>query len=307
MLDGLASLVDKSLVRQEQHGGGERARSCWRRSASSRWSGWRRARTRTRCERGTPLHFLALAEEAGAAPAARERRAWLARLEHEHDNLRAAFDFCAGSGADRRGAAPGGALWRFWQFRGHLREGSHACVASSTTLRRTRHPAEREGALEAAGGLSYWLADWPTTTAAYDEALVIARASGDAKRISNALYNLVVSVVLAQVDERFAARARGHRRRYRRGADARAAGGRPRRDRTLPGGRGRTSSTTYARTFRPHWWRSQESIRLSREIGDHFGLAWALHGRGPRAPQDRRPGRRARGVRRAGRAARRSA
>ena len=39
VLDGLEALVDQSLVRQEEHDGEARRRSCWRRSASTRSSG----------------------------------------------------------------------------------------------------------------------------------------------------------------------------------------------------------------------------------------------------------------------------
>ena len=44
VLDGLGSLVDKSLLRQEEaRRAGSRASACWRRSASMHRSGWRRA------------------------------------------------------------------------------------------------------------------------------------------------------------------------------------------------------------------------------------------------------------------------
>ena len=77
----------------------------------------------TRARRAHAARYLALAEEAVPHLPRTERRAWLARLEREHDNLRAAFDFCAGSGRIEEALRLAAALWRFWQFRGHLREG----------------------------------------------------------------------------------------------------------------------------------------------------------------------------------------
>jgi predicted ATPase len=67
--------------------------------------------------------FLALAEEAEPhLPAA--RREWLDRLETEHDNLRAAFEWLGMSGETEQTMRLRGALARFWLMRGHLREGS---------------------------------------------------------------------------------------------------------------------------------------------------------------------------------------
>ena len=40
---GIAALVDKSLLRQEEGSRASRGSGCWRRCASSVWSGWRRA------------------------------------------------------------------------------------------------------------------------------------------------------------------------------------------------------------------------------------------------------------------------
>jgi predicted ATPase len=278
VLEGLAALVDQSLVRQEQHGGSARAvmletirEYALERLGDSPDAGAVRARHAAR--------FLALAEEAAPHLLRLERRAWLARLEHEHDNLRAAFDFYAGSGRIEEALRFAASLWRFWQFRGHLREGITRVRRVLDDPASNAHPARREAALEAAGGLSYWLADWPTTSAAYDEALVLARASGDPARISNALYNLSFMVVRTQVDERFADGGG----RTEADADEALALARQVGDRALIARClwARANVITYVRKDIPAALEAlQESIRLSREIGDHFGLAWALHGQG---------------------------
>jgi tetratricopeptide (TPR) repeat protein len=73
-------------------------------------------------------YFLALAETADAGLITTESRSWVERLEHDHDNLRAAFaasHVVAGGGELRLRFTA--ALWRFWFMRGLLHEGQ-ACV-----------------------------------------------------------------------------------------------------------------------------------------------------------------------------------
>ncbi|HWO45422.1 MAG TPA: tetratricopeptide repeat protein, partial [Methylomirabilota bacterium] len=92
-------------------------------------------------------------------------------------------------GDAHRALCLGAALWRFWQMRGHLREGRarlDAILAMSATH---DHPLDRARALEAAGGVAYWQGEMDACQAYYDECLALTRANGDAREIANALYN----------------------------------------------------------------------------------------------------------------------
>jgi len=224
--------------------------------------------------------FLALAEEAAPHILRIERRTWLGRIEREHDNLRAAFDFCAGSGRIAEALRLAGALWRFWQFRGHLREGLQRVRRVLDDPASRAHPVEREAALEAAGGLAYWLADMVATTAAYQEALALARANADPARISNALYNLSFLEVWGKQSGRST-----EERMQQADAEldeavalARQAADRAGIARCLWS---RSNNLAYLRNdYVAALVPLAEAIAIFREIGDHFGLAWALHSEG---------------------------
>jgi predicted ATPase len=279
ILDGLEALVDQSLVRQEEHDGEARATmlETIREYALERLDASPDAEAvRSR----HALRFLALAEEAVPHLLRVERRAWLTRLEREHDNLRAAFDFCAGSGRILEALRLAAALWRFWQFRGHLREGVQQVRRVLDDPASHAHPTAREAALETAGGLAYWLADMTATTAAYHESLALARAIGDPARISNALYNLsFLPVWSTQTKKSVAERAQDADTQLAEAlALARQVGDRAAIARCL-WAMGNTLAylrKDYAAALVP----LAEAIPIFREAGDHFGLAWSLHSEG---------------------------
>jgi len=133
--------------------------------------------------------YQALAEAAEPHLFGTDRKQWLDRLEMDHDNFRAAFDWAQSRGNDVRALNLGAAFWRFWQMRGHLREGRARIEAILASPAAQNHPAERTRALEAAGGIAYWQGELRDAQAFYDECLELARAAGDKKILANALYN----------------------------------------------------------------------------------------------------------------------
>jgi DNA-binding CsgD family transcriptional regulator/tetratricopeptide (TPR) repeat protein len=66
---------------------------------------------------------LALAEQAEPELLGPEQRRWTERLEAEHANLRAGFNWLIETGATAEAHRLAYALWVFWFIRGHLREG----------------------------------------------------------------------------------------------------------------------------------------------------------------------------------------
>ena len=129
--------------------------------------------------------YLRLAEQAGPRLTRAGRRAWLDLLEEEAGNFRAALDAAAAGGQTGAVLRLVAALWRFWQMRGHIREGRRQ--AEQALALAGGGEAERIGALLAAGGMAYWQADQGPADSAFAEALRRARRLGDRRLLAEAL------------------------------------------------------------------------------------------------------------------------
>jgi tetratricopeptide (TPR) repeat protein len=97
------------------------------------------------------------------------------------------------------------ALWRFWQIRGHLMEGRERADAALAMTGAAEAGEAYLAALEAAGGLDYWLADFARATERYEALVRIRRAQGEARAIAEALYNFTFTALFGTIDH---ARAR---------------------------------------------------------------------------------------------------
>ncbi len=124
-------------------------------------------------------HYLALAE--GAAPGldGGSQAASLARIDREHDNLRAALGWAetAGPTGAVLGARIASALWRFWLIRGHLSEGRRWM---ERWLGEPAIPADlRAGLALGAGRLARQQGDLAAAAEYLGKALALRRALGD--------------------------------------------------------------------------------------------------------------------------------
>jgi predicted ATPase/DNA-binding CsgD family transcriptional regulator len=118
----LGRLVDKSLVLAEQGDGQARYRllETIRQYARDRL---REAGEAAGCHDRHLDHFLALAEEAEPELYQPDQDTWLARLEAEHDNLRAALEWGLSAPDPQPGRRLAAALPRLWILYGHAHEG----------------------------------------------------------------------------------------------------------------------------------------------------------------------------------------
>ncbi|TMK86324.1 MAG: adenylate/guanylate cyclase domain-containing protein [Actinobacteria bacterium] len=188
-LDGLTSLVDKSLVRRVEPAGGTVRFAMLETIREFGQERLLAGGERDEMRRRHAEHFLDLAVEAEPHLTADDQGEWLDRCDREHDNVRAALRWAIEAGTADRAQEAAGALWRFWQQRGHLAEGE-VWFREILAMPSGQGPtAARAKALIGAGGIAWWQRDRDAAGAFYQEAVVIERQLGDPARTAEALYN----------------------------------------------------------------------------------------------------------------------
>ncbi len=189
--DTLQSLLDKSLLRKRDAAYGPRY---WMLETIREFaveqldqSGEAEPSQRRHAE-----HFMALAQE--AEPNTRSYSAeWIERLEMEHDNLRAALDYLAGSGEDELVLRLAGALSDFWHYGGHVAEGWRRLKGALES--EERPTAARASALRGASGMAYTHGDTATARLLAEEALALHRRLRDTAGTADALNLLGVTFI----------------------------------------------------------------------------------------------------------------
>jgi predicted ATPase/class 3 adenylate cyclase len=188
-LDGLSSLVDKSLLRVEVPGQGE---SRFSMLETIREFAHDRLEATGELEAIRQRHgeyFLRRAIDAESHLTGTDQSKWLDYWDAEQDNLRAALRWAVDTGRFELAQEASGALWRFWQQRGHLSEGRRWIDEVLAEPGGARPTAARAKALTGGGGIAWWQIDHPAAQRYYGDALAIERELGDPSRLAEALYN----------------------------------------------------------------------------------------------------------------------
>lgn len=190
VLDGLSSLVDKSLVRTREGPDGE-PRFVMLETIQE----YARERLRVGGEEGAlrrrhAEHYLSLAERAEPELTGRNQAPWLDRLEAEHDNLRAALGWSLEQPDGERALRLAGALWRLWYSRGYLSEGRRwleAALDRDGTGGAPAPPPVRAKALYGAGMLAWDQGSYARAVELIEESLALRRRTGDSWGIAQSL------------------------------------------------------------------------------------------------------------------------
>jgi DNA-binding CsgD family transcriptional regulator/tetratricopeptide (TPR) repeat protein len=266
ILDIISSLVDKSLIVVETGGEG---RPRYRMLEPVRQYAREKLEESGGAELVRQRHaafFLALAEKAEPELRGPNQREWLEQLETEHDNLRAAFSWALERRETELALRLGGALCRFWERRGHRREG-RGWLQLALTQDGVVASAVRAKALSSTGILIAQQGDYREARTLFHEALGLYQELDNNQGVAESIMNLG-RVTLALGKHEWGVRLlKEALRQYRRLDDKFGTA-----EVLFTLGHAAKSLGDYeqAQTL------FEESLRLLREVGDHAFIAICL-------------------------------
>ncbi|MFZ0704410.1 MAG: protein kinase [Candidatus Korobacteraceae bacterium] len=191
VLDGMASIVDKSLAQQVEEAAGEtrfvmlsaiREYALERLAASDDAAATRRSHA---------AYYLVLAEEGALEAAAHPE--WLDRFEVEHDNFRAALEYLTKTGDADWGLRLGTALFHFWETREYLTEGRGRITGLLAIEGAVAHPKLRSRLLFCAAVLAGEQGDYNSAHQLFEESLETCLELNDNRGVAVALNALAVN------------------------------------------------------------------------------------------------------------------
>jgi predicted ATPase/transcriptional regulator with XRE-family HTH domain len=199
VFDGIASLVDKSLLTQGvSSDGGARfmmLETVREYSLGKLVESGEEREVRQR----HAWFFLAFAERAEPELHGPEQVAWLNHLEDEHDNLRAALQWANENREAELALRMVGALGWFWSLHGHRNEGREQFTRALSLTEAAERTAARAKALEGAGHLAFWQGDLAVVSSLFEEGLAINREIDNKPGIASSL-NALGMLVTTQGD-----------------------------------------------------------------------------------------------------------
>jgi predicted ATPase/DNA-binding CsgD family transcriptional regulator len=184
--DGVESLLDKSLLQPAEQDGEGRLRllETIREYGLERLDASGEAEVTRRAHAG---YYLRLVQEAEPHLKGVQQTTWLARLEQEQENLRAALRWHIERGEAESALHFCGALWWFWHLRGYWSEGRRWFKAALDLAQAGEPTAARARALCGAGDLAYYQDDYNTARGLLEESVMLCRMLGIEKELATSL------------------------------------------------------------------------------------------------------------------------
>ena len=189
ILEGVESLAEKSLLRQEEGAGGEPRFVMLETVHEYAREKLEESGEAEKMKRVHAEYFLALADEAEPRLRGAAQFEWLERLEAEHDNLRTALSWSLGSRDATLGLRLAGMLSRFWYVGNHLSEGRR-WLEEALMKGGEAPPDTRAKMLWVMGNLASEQGDQERGRSSLGEALALYRELEDKKGIAESLSNL---------------------------------------------------------------------------------------------------------------------
>ncbi len=196
VLDGLGSLLDKSLLRQEDSTGLDGEPRFFmletiREYALDKLTEFGEAEA-TNLRHAQ--YFLSFAQTNQKELTGPQELAALKRLELEHDNFRAALNWAITSGSHPLSPSIAlqlvGALWRFWVKNSYLSEGRRWLETALTKVADPELATERARVLTGAGNLAWVQGDYEQATDWLNQSLALRRELDDKSGMAATLQNL---------------------------------------------------------------------------------------------------------------------
>jgi predicted ATPase len=179
LLDGMASMVDKSLMQQVEPVNGESRFVMLETIREYAREKLEASLEEALTKRAHAAYCLVLAEEEAREQSGTERAEWLERFALEHDNFRAGLEWLTETGDAEWGLRLGAALFRFWETREYLTEGRDRLGKLLKIAGAAAPTKARARTLFAAGVLAGEQGDYASANALMRESLDIARQSCD--------------------------------------------------------------------------------------------------------------------------------
>ncbi len=195
VMDGVTSLLDKSLLRQTEQEGQEPRLSMLETVREYGLECLRESAEVEECQKVHALYFLTLAEQAESQLKGAQQGEWLRRLEWERGNIRMALGWLIEHEEADLSLRITGALWRYWFMRGYYSEGRRWLEAALELPQANKQTAARAKALCGAGWLSsFLLGDAVSTRFLLEESAALFRELGDEGGLAEALSELAEGI-----------------------------------------------------------------------------------------------------------------
>jgi len=271
VLDGMASMVDKSLLRQTEQPNGESRFAMLETIREYALEKLAASGEKSEAKRACAAYCLVLAEEGAAAQGGAAEADWLERFALERDNFRASLEWLLDQEDAEWGLRLGAALFRFWEAREYLAEG-RMWLDRLLKVPAAAKPSKNRGrALFAAGVLADRQGDYAAAKGQMEESLKIAQQLKDQQGVAVCLNALAVH-----------ARIRGDLPAARSLFGESLSEWRELGERTNVA-RGLSNLATVAKlegNYDEALNLYAECVALFRDLGDETGLAWTLNAQG---------------------------
>jgi non-specific serine/threonine protein kinase len=194
VLEGIASLVDASLLRREEHEDEPR----YRMLETIGEFGLERLAAHEDPDAARQAHaayYIALAEEADPHLIAPGQEVWLERLKADHDNCRAALAWLEECGDAEASLRLAGALRNLWLLHSHYTEGRRRLERALTLAPQAATPW-RARALTGLALLATYQGDHAEARRALSESLRLWRQVGDAAEVARLRLHIGTSAMI---------------------------------------------------------------------------------------------------------------